>query len=194
MPNKKKTQQVDELEKKLSECTISIATDFTGMSVNDFTELRRDLREHGIEVKVVKNRLSYIAAKTIGQEYINQIINGPTAILFSYSDPTTPAKALNNYIKSGSTSLSVRGAVLNGKVLSSSDVTALAELPPKDILLGQLLRQLQAPITRLANQLQSPLTQLAEILNRPVLALSTLLNKRVEQLKNESPDQNSKED
>ena len=194
MPNRKKMRQVEELKKKLSECTISIATDFTGMSANDFTQLRRELREHGVEVKVVKNRLSYIAAKTMGQEYINQIINGPTAVLFSYSDPTIPAKTLNNYIKSGSASLSIRGAVLDGKVLSSADVTALAELPPKDVLLSQLLSQLQTPIARLANQLQSPLTQLAEILNRPVIALSNLLNRRVEQLKTESPNQNSKED
>jgi len=194
MPNKKKMRQVKELKKKLSECTISIATDFTGMSANDFTQLRRELREHGVEVKVVKNRLSYIAAKTVGQQYINQIINGPTAVLFSYSDPTTPAKALNNYIKSTSASLSIRGGILDGKLLSSGEVTALAELPSKDVLLSQLLRQLQSPITRLTNQLQAPLTQLVEILNRPILALSTLLSRRVEQLNNESPNQNSKED
>ena len=182
MPTKDKIRQVEELKERLDKCTIAVATDFTGMSVNDFTELRRVLREKGGDLRVVKNNLVYIAADLAGKSELKEVVNGPCALTFGYDDPVEVAKALIDYIKSNRSVLEVRGASMDGQVLSSGQVSMLAEMPPKIQIVAQLLRQLQSPVSSVMAQLQAPLSQLVNLLNGPIRGLVVVLNQKAQQM------------
>ncbi len=168
MPTEKKVQAVEELKKKLSECTIAIATDYRGMKVPALTDLRRALREKGMEYKVVKNRLSYIAAEEAGRPQIKEIVKGPTGLVLGYGNPVEPAKLLVEYIRTTRSTLTITGAALDGRVLTPSEVNSLAILPSRQELVSQLLGQLQAPIASLVSVLSAPLRGLITVLQRHV--------------------------
>jgi large subunit ribosomal protein L10 len=175
MPTEEKQQTVAELKDKLSRSTITIATSYVGLKGSEMTELRRRLREKGIEYQVAKNTLAWIAAEQAGKESLKSIIQGQVALAFGYGDPSEAAKALDEYIKAPRSTLSVRGGEMAGRTLSPADVTALVQLPSKSVLLGQLVRQLQAPFANLVN-----------ILNSPAIALVGALQARVQQMEKAS--------
>lgn len=175
MPTERKERQVEELTEKFSRCVITIATDYTGLDANNFNELRKSLTERGIEYKVVKNNLAYIAADGANRPEIKEIVNGPTALAFGYDDPVDVAKALDTYIRSNRSVLSIKGAVVDGRTIGGAEVVTLAQLPPKPQLVAQLLGQLQAPVSMFLS-----------VLNAPVVGLATLLQRRVDQLQSET--------
>jgi len=168
VPTDKKRQQVQELQQKIANCRIAIATDYRGLPVNEITDLRRRLREKGIEYRVVKNRLMLIAADLAGKAEFRQLLEGPTGIVFGYGDPLEPAKALDEYIKETRSALGVRAAVMDGRLLTGSDVRALAMVPSMEALMGQLLAQIQSPLVRLVGVLSTPARSLATVLQRRV--------------------------
>ena len=182
MPTQKKIDQVGELSEKLAQATITVATDPTGQPVNTMTDLRRKMREHKVEYRMVKNTLAYLAADASDNPEVKEIIQGPTALALGYDNPVDVAKALEEYIRVNRSTLTIRGAVLNGKRLSRDDVISLSRLPAPEVLIGQLMGQLQAPIGNLAGQLQAPLQRLLGALSGPQASLATLLQRRVEQL------------
>ncbi len=182
MPTKKKVEFVEELREKFARCTIAVATDYTGIGVNTMTELRRAMRDKQVEYRVVKNTLTYLAADSADRPQIKDIVQGPTALAFGYEDPVTVAKALEEYIRVNRSVLTIRGAVLDGRTLSSADVNMLANLPPKPQLVAQLLSQTQAPLSGLLSHLQAPLYGLLGALNGTMTSLGSVLQQRVEQL------------
>ena len=182
MPTEKKRQLVAEIAKQISRATITVATEHTGMSANDMTELRKRLREQGIEYRVIKNTLTWIATDEAGKPDAKSIVQGPTALAFGYGDPTVVAKTLEEYIRATRSSLTIRGAEMDGHILSPADVTALVNLPSKEVLLAQLIGQLQAPIANLVGVLNSPLAGLVGALNAPLGGLTGLLQARVQQM------------
>jgi large subunit ribosomal protein L10 len=183
MPTQKKVDQVAELQEKLSRATITVATDPTGQSVNNMTELRNKLREANVEYRVIKNTLTYLAADGANQPQIKEIVQGPTGLALGYDNPVDVAKALEDYIRINRSTLTIRGAVLDGKRLSREDVASLSRMPPKEQLVAQLLGQLQAPIANLMGQLQAPMSRLLTVLNGPSASLARLLQQRAEQLR-----------
>ncbi|MBI4299365.1 MAG: 50S ribosomal protein L10 [Chloroflexi bacterium] len=168
MPSDKKAKAVEELKRKLSDCTIAIGTDYKGLKVSAMTDLRRALRERGMEYKVVKNTLSYIAADELGKSHIKKIIQGPTGLIFGYGNPVDPAKVVVEYIRNTRSALTITGAVLNGRLLAPAEVTSLANLPPRSELVSQLLGQLQAPIANLVTVLNAPIRGLVAVLQRHI--------------------------
>ena len=185
MPTQKKMDQVEELRKKFARCTITVATDPTGLSVNAMTDLRRKMREKDIEYRVVKNTLTYLAADAAESPVIKEIVQGPTALAFGYQDPVEVAKTLEEYIRVNRSPLAIRGAVMDGRHLTPQQVIFLSRLPPREVLVGQLLGQLQGPLVTLMNQLQSPMYRLLTVLNGPLGSLAMLLQQRVEQLRSQ---------
>ena len=181
MATKDKIRQVEGLKEQLGKCTIAVAADFTGMSVNDFTELRRALRDKGGELRVVKNNLVYIAADLAGKSEIKEVVKGPCVLTFGYNDPVEVAKALTDYVRSTRSVLEVRGAVMDGQILTADQVSTLADLPPKIQIVAQLLGQLQSPVASVMAQLQAPLSQLVNLLNGPILGLIVVLNQKAQQ-------------
>lgn len=166
MPTPAKQQTVSELTDVLQRAKVVIATDYSGMSVNQMTELRRVLREQGAEYRVIKNRLALLAAERAGNELVPQLLDGITGMAFGYDDPVSVAKTIDEFVKSSRATLKVRNAVIDGRLVDSTQVAALASMPPKDILLGRLLGQLNSPVTRLVYALNGPVQGLAMVLQR----------------------------
>jgi large subunit ribosomal protein L10 len=183
VPSQKKVKKVEELKEKLAKSTLVVATDYTGMTVRDVTELRKLLRDKGIEFHVVKNTLSYIAGDGAGKQGLRQIVQGPTAIVVGGQDPVMVAKTLDGYVRSRQSKLSVRGALLDGQTLTPQQFSRLAMLPPKMVLLGNLLGEMKRPLAGLLAQLQAPVYRLAYILHFTPASLAYLLQRRAEQLK-----------
>jgi large subunit ribosomal protein L10 len=171
MPTVEKEAAVVELADRIKRSTIAIATDFSGLGVNQITELRRQLRTAGVEYKVVKNRIAAIAADEAGVLPFKEILEGATGIVFGYGDVASAAKALDDYVKQTRVELKIRNAIMDGSVLTSAQVTALAALPPRDQLLAMLLGQMLAPITGLAR-----------VMNGTIGGLAIVLQRRTEQL------------
>ena len=168
MPTDKKREIVEELRKKISECTIAIATDYRGLSVPAMTELRRSFREKGIEYRVVKNTLTYRAAEEANKPQLREIVQETTGIVFGYGDPVEAAKAVDDYIRTSRSTLAIRGAVLDGQVLTRDQVASLARLPTREVLLGRVLGQMMAPVTSLVFTLNALLAGLVMVLQRHI--------------------------
>lgn len=133
-----KKKLVDELAEKFSRSAIVIATDFKGLNVVKLNELRRKLREAEVEYQVVKNRLLIRASENTDVALMTDTFQGPTAVAVGYGDPVQPAKALMNFAKDNE-KLEIKGGVMGGKALDFNAIKSLSDLPPREILLGQLL-------------------------------------------------------
>ena len=150
MPTQKKIDIVAELRDQIERSAISIAAEFRGLTVTEMVQLRRVIRDAGVQMRVVKNRLFLLAVAEAGRPEMAKLIDGPTAIIFSYDDVVAPAKAATEYMRTGSDSFAVRNGVMEGQVLSAAEVNDLASLPPKEVLIGQIAGALQEPVRQLA--------------------------------------------
>jgi len=171
MSREKKTQIIDSLEQVFSRCSIGILTDYRGMSATEMTDLRRRLRELGIECKVVKNTLARLAAQKAGKEELVNFFEGPVAIAFGYSDIAVPAKALADYIQTSKSGMSIKGGFLPNRLLTAQDVITLSTLPSREVLVVKVLAGLQRPILALVSYL-----------NTPMRGIIGLLQARIQQL------------
>ncbi|MEH6937629.1 50S ribosomal protein L10 [Bacillus sp. JJ664] len=144
-----KKQVVSEVSAKLRDSKSTIVVDYRGLNVAEVTELRKQLREAGVEFKVYKNSLTRRAAEEAGLAGLNEALTGPNAIAFSMEDVIAPAKVLNDFAKKHE-ALEIKAGVIEGNVATVEEVKALAELPSREGLLSMLLSVLQAPIRNLA--------------------------------------------
>lgn len=160
-----KKEVVSELAEKLDRANIAITTSYRGLTVSEMNDLRRKLRQAQIEYRVIKNNLARFAAEQTGREGITSVIEGPTAIAFGYGDVVAPAKTLLDYIRSTKIELSILGGLMGQRVLSAADVTALASLPSKEVLIAKLLSGMQGSIYGLVNVLNANITGLVGLLN-----------------------------
>ncbi|WP_379971378.1 50S ribosomal protein L10 [Ectobacillus sp. sgz5001026] len=144
-----KQSLVSEITAKLQGSKSTIVVDYRGLTVAEVTELRKQLREAGVEFKVYKNSLTRRAAEEAKVEGLNEFLTGPNAIAFSNEDVVAPAKVLNAFAKTHD-KLEIKAGVIEGKITTAEDVKAIAELPSREGLLSMLLSVLQAPIRNLA--------------------------------------------
>ena len=144
-----KKQLVEEITEKFKSSASTVIVDYRGLNVAQVTELRKQLREAGIEFKVYKNSLTRRAAEAAGLEGLNDVLVGPNAVAFSTEDVIAPAKILNNFAKENE-ALEIKAGVIEGNVATVEEVKALAELPSREGLLSMLLSVLQAPIRNFA--------------------------------------------
>src|SRR5690606_16348610 len=128
------------------------------------SELRKKLRKAGVELRVVKNTLTRLAAEKADLKDLHAYLEGPTALAFGYDDPVSPAKILSEFAKDHK-NLELKGGVLEGKVIDQAMVAALAELPTREVLLGQLAGLLQAPIRNLVYVLSAPIRNTVYVLD-----------------------------
>jgi large subunit ribosomal protein L10 len=168
---KQKKEVVTELAERLERASIAITTSYRGLTVSQMNDLRRKLRQEEIEYRVIKNNLARFAAEQTGREGITSVIEGPTAIAFGYGDVVAPAKTLLDYIRSTKIELSILGGLMDQRVLSAADVSALASLPPKEVLIAKLMSGMQGSIYGLVN-----------VLNANIAGFLNLLNARKQQL------------
>jgi large subunit ribosomal protein L10 len=159
-----KQKIVQEISEKMQRSVTTVLTDYRGLNVAEVTRLRKELREAGVEYKVLKNTLTKLAVDKVGLEGLKKDLTGPIAIAFSYDDPVAPARILTKYAKE-TKKLTLKSGVVEGKVIDLAGIIALAELPPREVLLAQVLAGLQAPISGFVNVLQGNLRNFACVIN-----------------------------
>ena len=153
MPNAKvlesKKVVVEALSAKMKEATSVVFVDYKGINVAQDTELRKQFREAGVEYSVVKNTLTNFAAKDAGYDFA-EILNGTTAMASTTGDPIAPARIVCEFAKKNKNTLSIKGGVVEGSVLSADQLNGFGELPSKNALVASVLGTFLAPISSLA--------------------------------------------
>jgi large subunit ribosomal protein L10 len=164
MIREKKEEIISELAGNLSKCAVAIATDYRGITAKEMVQLRRLLHMQGVDFLVIKNTLAHLAAEKAGIKGMDQFFSGPLAIALSYDDPVKAAKIIIEHIKAANSILKVKGGVMGEKVLGTAEVISLATIPPKEVLIAQLMGRLKTPIYSLHFVLSSPLRGLVGVL------------------------------
>jgi large subunit ribosomal protein L10 len=160
-----KEKKVEELAELLSSAKGIYIADFTGLDVAAMTELRRTCRESGIRFEVIKNSLARFAAQKAQVEGLPDHFTGPSAIATSETDEIVPARVLTDFAKERE-GPKIRVAYVEGEIYDEKAVKSLAALPPRDVLIGNLVRVLMAPLTQFATILRAPVRDLAGLLGQ----------------------------
>ena len=140
---------VEEIVGKFQNAASVVVVDYRGLTVGQVTELRKQLREAGVELKVYKNTLVRRATEQVGHAELNEVLTGPNAIAFSNEDVVAPARIINNFAKENE-ALEIKAGLIEGNFATLEEVKALAELPSREGLLSMLLSVLQAPMRNFA--------------------------------------------
>ena len=153
MPNAKvlesKKAAVETLSAKIKEATSVVFVDYKGITVAKDAELRKQFRDAGVEYSVVKNTLTKFAAKENGYDF-DEILNGTTAMASTTGDPIAPARIVCEFAKKNKLTMSIKGGIVEGSVLSGAELTGFSELPSKNALVASVLGTFLAPISSLA--------------------------------------------
>lgn len=144
-----KEAKVAEIKEKLEKAQAVVLSTYQGLTVEEDTELRKSLRDAGVEYKVYKNTLVTLAAKELGMEGIVEYLEGPVSIAFGYDDATAAARILNNFAKDHK-KLELKAGIVEGVVYDKEQVTKLASIPSKEVLIAKLLGSIKAPLSNLA--------------------------------------------
>ncbi|MDK4458945.1 50S ribosomal protein L10 [Enterococcus faecalis] len=145
----KKETLVQAAAEKFESAASVVIVGYRGLTVEEVTNLRKQLRDAGVEMKVIKNSILSRAAKKVGLDGLDEVFTGPTAVAFSNDDVVAPAKIIDEFAKDAK-ALEIKGGVIEGKVSSVEQITALAKLPNREGLLSMLLSVLQAPVRNVA--------------------------------------------
>jgi large subunit ribosomal protein L10 len=155
-----KQDTVSILRKSIDAQKGAVVTEYRGLTVAEMTVLRKKLREVGAEFRVVKNTLMRLAAKDLDFGRLNDQFTGPTAVAMTHGDPIALAKAMKEYA-AASPKIRLKAGFFEGRVYAAKEVEALAEVPPRPVLLARLAGGLSSPLARLVNALSGPQRKLA---------------------------------
>jgi large subunit ribosomal protein L10 len=163
---------VAQLTEQLRTTESLIVADYRGLTNSDLEALRGKLREHGARFTIVKNTLTRRAAEAAGADALLDLLEGPSAIAFVQADgdPVAVAKALSDTARDTKI-LALRGGLLEGVAISGADVESLAKLPPQEVLRGQLVGAIVAPLTQLIGLLSAPLRDLVGLIDARIAQL-----------------------
>jgi large subunit ribosomal protein L10 len=164
MPTARKEAAVQELRNRLADAQNLFLTDFAGLTVEEITKLRGELRKDGSTYAVVKNTLFKIAAGEEIAKQLEEFLAGPTGIVFAGSDPVAPAKAIKQF-SDDSKKLGIKAAYIDGRLVDATQVAALAALPPRIELLAKLVGSLASPMRGLVTVLSGNQSGLVRVLN-----------------------------
>lgn len=164
MPTPQKARQIEALVDQFERAQLTVVANYRGLSVSQLQDLRASLREANAEFTVAKNTLTRIASGRVGVEIPEEHLEGPTALMFAYEDVVAPAKALTDFVRS-SRVLELKVGVMEGQVLATSDLEALASMPPREELLGKLVGMLASPMSRTVGVLGGPSRSLVNVLS-----------------------------
>lgn len=166
MTTEAKKEAVQELQDDFNGATVALFANFSGVTVEEVTSLRKELRSCDTKLKVVKNTLARRALAGTGAEAASEFLSGPVTVAFGYGqDIGAPAKALTEFAKENKEKLTVLGAVVEGSVVDAGGVNALADLPPKPVVQAMLLGLMQAPARNLMGLMQNSARQMLYLLN-----------------------------
>jgi large subunit ribosomal protein L10 len=154
-----KVEAVSELHEKFARAVSAVLADFRGLTVQEITDLRQQLRDASLELAVVKNTLARLAVQETAFEKLSPYLKGPTSITFSYRDSVAPAKVLSAYGKR-QPKLAVRAGLFEGELVPAEKIAEIADLPPRDVILAQALAAMQGPLAGLVGTLEGVLRTL----------------------------------
>ncbi|MBQ7615934.1 MAG: 50S ribosomal protein L10 [Butyrivibrio sp.] len=140
---------VEEISEKIKDAQALVLVDHRGLTVAQDTELRKKLREEGVSYKVYKNTMMNFAFQGTDFEQLKDLLNGPSAMAVSTTDPAAPARVLYEFAKKAK-ALEIKGGVIEGKFYDAAAMTEIATIPARDVLLSRLLGSMQSPITNFA--------------------------------------------
>jgi large subunit ribosomal protein L10 len=165
MDKKQKESVVAELAERLRSTDTLIVADYRGLTMPQVDALRTELLTHGARFQVVKNTLTRRAAEEAGADHLLALLDGPTAIAFleSDGDPAAVAKALRAAARETQV-IEVRGGLIQGRPISADEIATLATLPSLDVLRGQLVGAIAAPLSTVVGLFNAPLRDLVGVL------------------------------
>ena len=164
MPTDTKRQAVAELTELLRSSSAMAVVDYRGLKVSDMQSVRRTLRDSGVQLHIAKNRLLKIAADEADRTALKDTLNGPTALATIEGDEATMAKALTEALRPYARVVTVRGGMLGSQAIDAGQLTRLATLPSRDVLLGRIADGMAAPMTGMAGVLAANLRNLVGVL------------------------------
>lgn len=166
MARPEKVEQVELLTEKLRDAKVAVLTDYRGLTVAQMQELRGKLRGAQVEFRVVKNTLAQRAVDEAGRDAaLKELFKGPVALALSSSeDLGAPIRVVNEFSRANRLRIVMTGGLVEGEVLDADGVQEIADLPPREVLMAQLLGTLQTPIGLLASAVQAPMRELVGLL------------------------------
>jgi len=165
VPSETKLKTVEELRARFDGVRSAILTEYRGLTVEQLSQLRRELRNVSAQYKVLQNRLAKIAVQDSPLDGLRQYMKGPTALALTRKDAVALAKALQSFQKQHP-ELTITAGCVEGQVIRASDVKALADLPTREVLLAQVVGTFQAPLANLVQTLEGVLRSFVSILDQ----------------------------
>jgi large subunit ribosomal protein L10 len=165
VPTQEKIESLWDLKKRLSDVKTAVLTDYRGLTVRQLSDLRRQLKAASATCRVVKNRIAKRAIADSPLSGLAPHLKGPTAIVVSTHDPVAVAKALQTFAKANQ-QLLIKAGYVEGQVLAAQALKALADLPSRDAMRGQLVATLQGPMAQIIGLLNAPLRELVSVLEQ----------------------------
>jgi large subunit ribosomal protein L10 len=163
VPTQEKTEAIEDLKQRLDGVKTVVLTEYRGLTVQQISELRKQLRAVSAQYKVVKNRLAKIAIADSELDVLAPQLRGPVALIVSKNDPVAVAKAVSTFARTNQ-ALTIKGGYVDGQLMQPDGLKALADLPSKEALRGQLVGTVSGPLTQLVGLLLGPQRELAYIL------------------------------
>ena len=157
---------LEDLRERIDRAPVLYLTDFTGLDVKAMTQLRRSLKTSGAEYLVVKNRLAKrVFTESEDLPDITESLEGPTGLVFGYEDAVTVAKALSDFAKEHEDRPSFKLGIMDRQILEPEQIRRLAELPPREQLMAQLVGAFEAPLSALATALEGKISEMVGLLD-----------------------------
>jgi len=164
MPTEQKVETVAQVAEQIKEAKSVWLTDFTGLNVEEISELRRAFRGASVEYRVVKNTLARLSMKSAGHEEMIEYLEGPTAMAFGMADPVAPARVIKAFSKK-SDKVKIKVCLFEGTLIGTDKLEAIANLPTRHELLGQLVGVLNAPLSNFVGALSGVMSKLVYALD-----------------------------
>jgi large subunit ribosomal protein L10 len=164
VPTQEKVESVEDLKRRLSGVKTVLLAEYRGLTVQQLSDLRKQLRSVSAEYKVVKNRLAKLALSD-NLAAVKSLLKGPTGMILSKDDPVAVAKALHTFARTNQ-ALVIKAGYVEGQMLEPAGLKALADLPSKDAIRAQIVGALQGPMAQLVGLLQAPQRELVYVLSQ----------------------------
>jgi large subunit ribosomal protein L10 len=161
MPTQAKAAVIEEITERFQKSSAAVLTEYRGLTVAQLKQLRRSLGE-GSSYAVVKNTLTKRAADQVGYSDLSPLLTGPTAIAFIEGDPVNAAKAIRDFARANPL-LVVKGGVVEGRMVDAREVSRLADVESREVLLAKLAGAMKGNLTKAAGLFQAPLSQVARL-------------------------------
>lgn len=159
-----KQTKIEEIKEKVNKATVAVVTEYRGLSVEEITNLRRQLQKENGDYMITKNTLAKLAVKGTSFEVLNDVFKGPIAIAFGYEDQSAPAKVMTKFIKEKKKG-EIIAAAIDGQLLSANDAKALANIPSREELYAKMLGCINSPATGIAGATSAVMSSLVRAID-----------------------------